>query len=163
MLRQTETAKSWGAHGLVFGILAPDSSIDMPRLRRLVQTAAPLPVTFHRAFDTCPDLHDAAASLVELGVARVLTSGGRSSAEEGLETLRKLNQEFKGRIGILPGGGVRPGIVRRIVETVGASEVHSAARNERGTFEGNLVEEMLKEIGARPQPRDGLKDKRGTN
>jgi copper homeostasis protein len=40
------------------------------------------------------------------GIQRILTSGQDSSALEGLDTLVKVFDAAKGRIGILPGGGM---------------------------------------------------------
>src|SRR5690242_401764 len=39
--------------GLVLGILRADRKVDINRSRELVERAAPLPVTYHRAFDAC--------------------------------------------------------------------------------------------------------------
>ena len=163
MERQIDNAKSWGVHGLVFGILRSDQTIDIERTRALVRLSAPLPVTFHRAFDRCPDLEVSAHALAEAGVKRILTSGGKASAEEGMVKLKEMvewsndvqvgsRQVLAGRVQerliILPGGGVRPGNIRRILEFTGATEIHSAARNEVGKFEGELVEEMKKRVGS---------------
>ena len=40
---------------MVVGLLLADGRVDELRLRRLVQLAAPLPVTFHRAIDVATD------------------------------------------------------------------------------------------------------------
>lgn len=146
MEQQIDRAKAWGAHGLVFGILRTDETIDFDRTRVLVDRAAPLPVTFHRAFDRCPDLEASAHALAEAGVKRILTSGGRASAEEGLEVLRVLNEEAGRHITILPGGGVRPANIRRILDFTGVTEIHSAARNSQGEFETGIVEAMNAEL-----------------
>lgn len=146
MERQVDRVKAWGAHGLVFGILRADETIDLERTRVLVDRAAPLPVTFHRAFDRCPDLEASAHALAEAGVKRILTSGGRASAEEGLEVLRVLNEEAGRHITILPGGGVRPGNIRRILDFTGVTEIHSAARNSQGEFDTGIVEAMKAEL-----------------
>jgi copper homeostasis protein len=82
-------------------------------------------VTFHRAFDRVPDLFDALETLVDLGVSRVLTSGGAASAVEGLSELRDLVEAAEERIGILAGGGVRFQNVEEIVEETGVIEVHA--------------------------------------
>jgi copper homeostasis protein len=54
-----------GAHGIVFGMLNPDGTIDVELTRRLVERSRPLPVTFHRAFDMTPDAAAARSRLID--------------------------------------------------------------------------------------------------
>lgn len=142
MRQQIVEAKTWGAHGLVLGVLTSASTVDVVRTRQFVEWASPLPVTFHRAFDRCADLETSARQLAGAGVQRILTSGGRATAEEGLAALRDLHRAVGSEITIIPGGGVRPANIRRILDVTGVSEVHSAARDDSGRFDGGLVEEM---------------------
>ena len=44
-------AKEMGINGFVFGILNNDNTLNVAQNQTLVQLAAPLPCTFHRAFD----------------------------------------------------------------------------------------------------------------
>jgi copper homeostasis protein len=91
---------------------------------RLIDAAGPLPVTFHRAFDRLRDQPGAIETLTELGVARVLTSGGAQTAIEGTTRLAELVRVSAGRIVILAGGGVRASGVCRLVAETGVGEVH---------------------------------------
>ena len=115
-----------GADGVVFGVLWEDGRLDSERCRRLVSLAAGREAVFHRAFDFTPSLPDALEGLVELGFARVLTTGGGSSAAEGLPMLRELVERAAGRIEVMPGGGVRSANVREIREGCRAKSVHLA-------------------------------------
>ncbi len=146
MERQMEEVAQAGAHGFVFGVLTPKETMDLNRTGELLHQAGPLPVTIHRAFDRCGDLFATAAGLADLGVERILTSGGKASAEEGADVLRELHQKMGRRIGILPGGGVRPSNIRRLLDHIGVEEFHSAARDERGVFDPRLVEKMKREV-----------------
>src|SRR5690606_37827912 len=74
-----------GLDGIVTGLLNPDFSVDLERTRTLIDLAGPMHFTFHRAFDWVRDPLLALGQLEDLGVATVLTSGGRARAEEGLE------------------------------------------------------------------------------
>jgi len=94
----------------------------------LTELARPMNVTFHRAFDMCCDPEKALQDLIRLRVERVLTSGQEASCLEGLELITTLQKQADGRIIILPGGGITPRNVRRIVAATGVSEVHLSAR-----------------------------------
>lgn len=131
MLEDVHAAKSLGADGVVFGCLRPDGAVDIGKARALIEAARPLPVTFHRAFDVCRDPFEALEQLVELGVTRLLTSGQESSVLEGIELIRVLREKAKGRIIVMPGGGITPGNVRKIAELSGVSEVHMACTRTR--------------------------------
>ncbi len=113
--------------GFVVGALTAAGSIDTAVLARLVEAAGPCPVTFHRAFDTLPDLPAALPALVSAGVARVLTSGGAPTAAEGAEVLRSLVSLADGRIVVLAAGSVRGANVAALVAATGVPEVHLRA------------------------------------
>lgn len=123
--------KKTGAAGLVFGALLADGRIDVATTERLVRAARPLPVTFHRAFDYCADPFLALDQLIDIGVERVLTSGQAASAPQGRELLRGLIDRATGRIGILPGGGIRPQHTKALLSYTGAAEFHATAFGER--------------------------------
>ena len=129
ILEQIAAAKQAGAAGVVTGALRAQQDIDEVRTAELISTARPLPVTFHRAFDECRHLPAALEMLIELGVNRVLTSGGAKTAAEGVEEIRELVRQANGRIQILPGGGVDQENVARIVQRTGVSEVHFSVRD----------------------------------
>ncbi|KAM6264737.1 copper homeostasis protein cutC homolog isoform 1-T1 [Spheniscus humboldti] len=141
-------AKLHGADGLVFGALTEDGRIDtelctallaqgtlcQPRLTICLLIAAvcrPLPVTFHRAFDMVHDPLVALETLISLGFERVLTSGCDSSALEGLSLIKRLTEQAKGRIVVVPGGGITERNLQRILEGSTASEFHCSARSAR--------------------------------
>ena len=85
---------------------------------------------FHRAFDMARDLPEALETVIRAGCARILTSGGCNTAEEGLEPLRGLVRQAAGRIEIMAGSGVNPANVGRIAAT-GIDAVHFSARSMR--------------------------------
>ncbi|XP_071604699.1 copper homeostasis protein cutC homolog isoform X2 [Heliangelus exortis] len=97
-------AKLHGADGLVFGALTEDGRIDTELCTALLAVCRPLPVTFHRAFDMVHDPLVALETLISLGFERVLTSGCDSSALEGLSLIKRLAEQAKGRIVVMPGG-----------------------------------------------------------
>jgi copper homeostasis protein len=94
----------------------------------LIAHARPLSVTCHRAFDMTRDLGRALEDLIALGVDRVLTSGGESSALEGLDQIARLTEQARGRIAVMPGGGINERNIGRIVAATDAREVHASGR-----------------------------------
>ena len=127
MLRDIRIVKELGAHGVVFGMLREDGSIDEEFLRQCMQEAAPLPVTFHRAFDRCADPLQALEVLESCGVTRLLTSGQRSNALIGSELIARLIQKAK-RIIVMPGCGVSAENIALIAQKTGAVEFHLSGR-----------------------------------
>jgi copper homeostasis protein len=127
MLRDVDAAREAGVAGVVIGVLQPDGAIDDTITRRLVERARPLSVTFHRAFDLARDPLEALDSLIALGVNRVLTSGQAPSAAEGVPLIADLVRRAAGRIGVLPGGGIRAGNAAALVAATGVTEIHVRA------------------------------------
>ena len=84
MERDIDVARRLGADGVVLGLLDPDGSIDEPRTRLLADSARPLSVTFHRAFDVTRDAVESLEALIRVGVDRVLTSGRARTALDGI-------------------------------------------------------------------------------
>lgn len=121
-------AKKAGADGVVFGFLTEEGKIDVTLLKEMITQARPLSVTFHRAFDLCDDPFEALEQLIKLHVDRILTSGQKQSAHEGSALLKKLVQKAGDRIIIMPGGGIRPNNIEKLIEKIGAREYHVSSR-----------------------------------
>jgi copper homeostasis protein len=124
MRLDVEAAKMLGADGVVVGALTREGRIDAETLRVLADAAAPLPLTFHRAFDLARDQQQALEVLIQHGVERVLTSGGAPTALEGIAAIAALARRAAGQIAIMAGGGVREETVQEIVHRAGVREVH---------------------------------------
>lgn len=124
MLDDVAAAKDRGADGIVAGVLDAQLAVDPGAMARLVAAAAPLPVTFHRAFDLVADQPAALLTLGQLGVRRVLTSGGAPRAREGLPVLRTLAALAPPPLTLLPGGGITGRDVADLVRLDGIDEVH---------------------------------------
>ena len=119
-----EAAKMLGADGVVVGALTKDARIDVEQVHALVAAAGGLPVTFHRAFDLARDQEQALETLIQLHVARVLTSGGAATALEGVSTIAALARRAANQIEVMAGGSVREENVQEIVHRAGVRAVH---------------------------------------
>lgn len=127
MKKDIALAKKLGADGVVLGILHTDGQVNIERTKALVDFANPLKVTFHRAFDLTPDPVKALKAVIETGAERILTSGQKPSAIEGLELLRKLSKEADTSIEIMAGGGVNHNNAAALAEA-GIHALHLTAK-----------------------------------
>ncbi len=120
-----------GADGIAFGFLNADRTIDEGATREMIELIHHFgkEAVFHRAFDCTVDMDQACRQLIALGCERILTSGQQATAEEGIEVLRYLQENYGGQIELLAGCGVNAGNASRIVAETGLSQVHSSAKS----------------------------------
>lgn len=128
--RDVLMCKHLGAEAVVVGFLTTDGQIDKERTKEIVALAAPMEVTFHRAFDELfpADAARALEDVIECGCHKLLTSGCYNTAIEGIEVLRMLQQKANGRIAIIAASGVTPNNVKEIVSKSGVGEVHGSCK-----------------------------------
>lgn len=128
MLRDIKFCKDHKVDGVVAGVLTTAGEVDAEFTKMMVEASHPMAFTFHRAFDLCNDLPAAIETLIQCGVQRVLTSGGEASCIAGLHTIDALLKQADGRIIILPGGGINPENVGKIIKLKGISEIHLSGK-----------------------------------
>ncbi|QES90578.1 copper homeostasis protein CutC [Rhizosphaericola mali] len=134
--------KSLGFKGAVIGLLNADGHIDTIRTKELVDLAADMEITFHRAFDRCIDPLQSLEDVIATGCKRILTSGQKPNVNDALPLITQLIKKADNRIIILPGSGVRAQKLSILFEETGASECHSSARMEATTKMQFIVESM---------------------
>ena len=127
MVEDVTALREIGVAGVVVGCLTADGDIDEPRIRALVEAAGPLAVTCHRAFDMTRDPQAALEALIRCGVGRVLTSGQRDTAIEGIDLLAALVKQAAGRIIILGCGALDPQNIGTVRAKTGLTEMHFAS------------------------------------
>jgi copper homeostasis protein len=155
-IRQSiQTAKDLKMDGIVVGILDRNFHVDVARTRQLVELAQPLPVTFHRAFDETDSLHGSLEAVIRTGAQRLLTSGGRSKATAALSTLAQLVDKANDRLIVMPGSGITPANISRVVRATSAREIHGtlltpALRKENQKAEKGRKEDEKGEKEDRP-------------
>jgi copper homeostasis protein len=106
MLDDIMQARNAGLTGVVFGALTPEGHMDLAALKQLVLAAGPMQITLHRAFDLVANWRLAIDQAVDLGLHRILSSGGKPSAPAGAARLTEMFRYASGRIVILPGAGI---------------------------------------------------------
>lgn len=140
MINDVMQARRLGARGIAIGALTADGKVDAGFMRRVMDAADGMSVTFHRAFDMVVDASSALEDIISLGCHRVLTSGMASTAEQGIPCLRQLVEQARERIIIMPASGVNPENAARILSQTGAREIHASA--------SSLVQSQMKWRGA---------------
>lgn len=128
MAMDIDVCRDLGADGVVIGCLTPEGDVDMSACRMLMSHAGKMSVTFHRAFDRCPQPERAMEDIISLGCSRILTSGQQPTAEKGIPMLRHLQELADGRIIIMAGCGVNEDNIARIRQETGVTEYHFSAR-----------------------------------
>jgi copper homeostasis protein len=133
MLNDIVKAKEAGAHGVVFGCLNSANEINIDQCQALANKAKELAmeVTFHRAFDFIKYPMRALEILIGMGVDRILTSGGKPKAIEGLTELTELVEVANGRIQIMAGSGVNSTNAFELKST-GIDALHFTAHKSGG-------------------------------
>lgn len=129
MQKDIEVCKELEFNGIVSGILKADNTIDIARTKVLIEHAQPLSFTFHRGFDEVKIPEVALQQLIDLGVERVLTSGQKPKAVDGIALLRQLNTLANGQIIIMPGSGINADNAS-VFKASGFTEIHASASSE---------------------------------
>ncbi len=137
-----------GADGLVCGFLNEDGTINIERTKKIIEIADGREVCFHRAFDVVPDWKEAMDQLVEIGVDRILTSGQQPNVLLALDVIKEMVEYADGRITVMPGAGITPESVDKLVEYTGVEQIHvyftknyhdTSTHNQRSIFYGSAL------------------------
>lgn len=125
MKEQIAASGAAGAAGVVFGLLTKDHRIDIPRTSALAERAGNLGVTFHKAIDRLVDPVEGVRILKKInGIRRILTSGGKETAEQGAQVIREMIHAAGGQITIVAAGKITTENRIRIASLTGAAELH---------------------------------------
>lgn len=128
MKKAVRELKSLGAEGVVIGILKPDGTLHMEQLKELMEEAAGMSVTLHRAFDLCANPYEALEQAVSLGMDTILTSGQRNICREGAGLLKELVEKGGERIAIQAAGGVNAGVIRYLYPRTKVRAYHMSGK-----------------------------------
>lgn len=125
---QVKHFRELGAEAVVIGCLLPDGSLDMERMKRLMELAGDMEVTLHRAFDVCRDPYEALEQAVSLGIGTILTSGQESSCLKGQNALQKLQEQAGERITLMAGAGVNAEVIEKLYPLTGIRAYHMSGK-----------------------------------
>ena len=98
--------KKIGCKGIVSGILTKNKKLDINKTKELIKLSRPLEFTFHRAFDEVLNPINVLHQLIKLRADRILTSGQKKTAIDGIELIKKLINISNNNIKIMPGSGI---------------------------------------------------------
>lgn len=113
--------------GFVLGVLDSYGSLDIETMKELVYLAFPKKVVLHRAFDYSVDGEEKIEELIKMGVDRILTSGKKPKAVEGLDLIRDLQAKYGDKIEIMAGSGVNHENIKEIYEKTHIENFHLSA------------------------------------
>ncbi len=141
-------AKRAGATGVVFGCLTQANELDVEATQQLTEFAnsLQLEVTFHRAIDFCNNPLDCLNQLIVMGVDRVLTSGGKEKAIDGIQTIAEMVKLANKQIQIMAGSGVNSTNTKQLADT-GIDALHftihksNSANEKLGMGSRNEIDE----------------------
>ena len=124
-IRLTAQAES---QGVVFGALTADKKLDKPNLEKLIAASKGMEIVFHMAFDELSDDDQLEAIdwLSQAGVTRILTRAGVSgdSLEKRFAHYHRILEHAKGKIEILPGGGIDLDNRQTFIDQLGVTQLH---------------------------------------
>jgi len=149
MMDDVACCRDAGCQGVVLGLLRADGRVDIERTARLVERAAPMAVTFHRAFDRVSDPFESLEDVIRAGCRRILTSGCHPTAMAGIDVVAELQRRSRGRIRIMPGAGIRADNIAHIAKVTGVTELHSSASSPMGSrmdYVNPLMQEDLAHV-----------------
>lgn len=128
MLEDIRLAAQAGSQGVVFGALTADKKLDEPNLEKLIAASKGMEIVFHMAFDELSDDDQLEAIdwLSQAGVTRILTRAGVSgdSLEKRFAHYHRILEHAKGKIEILPGGGIDLDNRQTFIDQLGVTQLH---------------------------------------
>ena len=128
MLEDIRLAAQAGSQGVVFGVLTADKKLDKPNLEKLIAASKGMEIVFHMAFDELSeeDQLEAIDWLSQAGVTRILTRAGVSgdSLDKRFAHYHRILEHAKGKIEILPGGGIDLDNRQTFIDQLGVTQLH---------------------------------------
>ena len=128
MLEDIRLTAQAGSQGVVFGALTADKKLNKANLEKLIAASKGMEIVFHMAFDELSDEDQLEAIdwLSQAGITRILTRAGVSgdSLEKRFAHYHRILEHAKGKIEILPGGGIDLDNRQTFIDQLGVTQLH---------------------------------------
>ena len=148
MCEDIKMVKSLGFEGVVIGALNQNGDLDVPAIKKMMKAGEGMKFTFHRAIDACNNPLDTMETLISLGFDKVLTSGCKPTAYEGIDMIREFQTLFGDRINIMAGGGINGKNVERIITATGVKNIHASLTSQVADNHCDLYPNGVDKTGA---------------
>lgn len=131
MKEDTKILLEHGADGIAFGCLNEKGNVDVEQTKEIISIIKSYgkEVVFHRAFDCVKDPYQAIETLIELGVDRILTSGLKAKAMDGIDLIKDLQFKYGDKIELLAGSGMNATNAKKMMDETGITQVHSSCKD----------------------------------
>nr|WP_317358687.1 copper homeostasis protein CutC [uncultured Tyzzerella sp.] len=133
MFKDAKALLKANADGIAFGFLNENKTIDIENTRKMVDIIKSFDrkkeAVFHRAFDCVKNPYETVEQLIDLGIDRLLTSGLKNKAFEGISLIKDLNDKYGDKIEILAGSGINYKNAKEIIEKTGINQIHSSCKS----------------------------------
>lgn len=130
MLEDIRICIDHGVDTIVFGALQQDNSIDNTFIEQVIHVSKGARLCFHKAFDVSKNIFESLEILMQYQIDRILTSGGNTTAQEGMDNLKKLQECSESKIEIMAGGSINSLNVENIISNTGVKRIHAALRDQ---------------------------------
>lgn len=148
MCQDIQLVKELGYEGVVIGALDEKGDLDVEKIKAMMKVGEGMKFTFHRAIDACNNPLEALEILIDLGFDKVLTSGCKPKAVEGIDVIRQMQEQFGDKIKIMAGGGVNINNIMTIINETGVSNCHASLTVEVDNYNQNLYPQKIDNTGA---------------
>lgn len=148
MCLDIQLVKQLGYEGVVIGALNENGDLDVEKIKIMMKAGEGMKFTFHRAIDACNNPLEALATLVELGFDKVLTSGCKPKAIDGVSMIRQMQEKYGDKIKIMAGGGININNVVTIINETGISNCHASLTVDVDNYNQLLYPEKIDNTGA---------------
>ena len=147
MCESIRKVKSLGYEGVVIGALDNKGNLDINAIKKMQKAGEGMKFTFHRAIDRSKNPFEIIETLIELGFDKVLTSGCKPTAYEGIDMIREFQNRYGDKIKIMAGGGINEDNVERIISATGISNCHASLASQVIEYREDIYpDEALNEV-----------------
>jgi len=136
ILSDIKFCKKIGCNGIAIGALDKNGDIDINNLKKMIETARPMHITFHRAFDEGNSIIKNLEKIIECNCDTVLTAGYAENVNDGFNNFKHIIKVAKGNINIMAGSGVNHKNINKLKD-LGITNFHLSGKriNKNGMIE----------------------------